>query len=74
VHPLDPSLTDSSAIGAAIVAAACAGGQAIAVGHPPEQVGLAPDRGRSSWWEAQASRHESEVARMQTGTCPRPAQ
>ena len=42
VHPPDPSLTDSSAIGAAIVAAAGAAGEVIAVratgngpGSPP---------------------------------------
>ena len=34
VHPPDPSLTDSSAIGAAIVAAAGAAGQVIVAVHP----------------------------------------
>jgi xylulokinase len=62
VHPPDPSLTDSSAIGAAIVAAAGADGQVIVGGHPRERVGIAPDRGRSAWWDLQAERHESAVA------------
>jgi sugar (pentulose or hexulose) kinase len=70
VHPPDPALTDSSAIGAAVVAAAGADGHAIAVGHSRERTGLAPDHSRFAWWELQAERHEYEVARMQTGMVP----
>ena len=63
----DPSLTDSSAIGAAIgaaiVAAAGVTGQVgLAVGPYLERAGIAPDRRRSAWWELQAERHESAVA------------
>ena len=61
-RPPDPSLTDSSAIGAAIVAAAGADGQVVAVHPDGEHAGLAPDRSRSTWWESQAERHESAVA------------
>jgi hypothetical protein len=42
VHPPDPSLTDSSAIGAAIVAAAGADGQLVAVHHEEERPGWVP--------------------------------
>jgi xylulokinase len=61
-RPPDPSLTDSSAIGAAMVAAAGAAGQSLAVHPDAERPGLVPDRGRSAWWERQAERHESAVA------------
>ena len=61
-RPPDPSLSDSSAIGAAIVAAAGADGQLIAAHSDGEHAGLAPDRSRSTWWESQAERHESAVA------------
>jgi len=61
VHPPDPSLTDSSAIGAAIVAAAGAAGQAVAVQRDRQRARLAPDGSRSAWWESQARRHESAV-------------
>jgi hypothetical protein len=61
VHPPDPSLTDSSAIGAAVVAAAGAAGEVIAVQRDAERARLAPDRGRRGWWEWQAQRHESAV-------------
>jgi xylulokinase len=61
-RPPDPSLTDSSAIGAAIVAAAGADGQLVAVHPDGERAELAPDRSRSTWWESQAERHESAVA------------
>jgi xylulokinase len=61
VHPPDPSLTDSSAIGAAVVAAAGAAGEVIAVARDRERARLAPDRGRSAWWQSQAQRHESAV-------------
>jgi xylulokinase len=70
VHPPDPSLTDSSAIGAAIVAAAGAAGETIAVHRDGERAGIAPDRDRCAWWERRAARHEAEVARIQSGTGP----
>jgi xylulokinase len=62
VHPPSPSLTDSSAIGAAVVAAAGAAGQVVAVRPGEGRTGLAPDRSRSAWWQAQAKRHETAVA------------
>jgi len=62
VHPPDPSLTDSSAVGAAIVAAAGAAGQVLAVHQGEERTGIAPDPARFSWWERQAARHEAAVA------------
>jgi xylulokinase len=61
-RPPDPSLTDGSAIGAAIVAAAGSTGQAVAVRRDGERAGFAPNRSRSAWWELQAERHESAVA------------
>jgi len=60
-RPPDPSLTDSSAIGAAIVAAAGVTGQAVAVRRDGERADFAPDRSRSAWWESYAERHESAV-------------
>jgi xylulokinase len=68
-RPPDPSLTDSSAIGAAMVAAAGAAGQSLAVHPDAGRPGLVPDRGRSAWWERQAERHESAVA-GQIADCP----
>ena len=62
VRPPDPSLADSSAVGAAIVAAAGAGGQVVAVQPDEERAGIAPDPARFSWWERQAARHEAAVA------------
>jgi xylulokinase len=62
VHPPDPSLTDSSAVGAAIVAAAGAAGQVVAVHQDEERTGVTPDPARFSWWERQAARHEAAVA------------
>jgi len=62
VYPPDPSLTDSSAIGAAVVAAAGAAGQAVAVHRGEGRAGLVPDRGRGAWWESLAQRHEAAVA------------
>lgn len=62
VHPPDPSLTDSSAVGAAIVAAAGAAGQVLSVHRDEERTGVAPDPARFSWWERQAARHEAAVA------------
>jgi xylulokinase len=64
-RPPDPSLTDSSAIGAAIIAAAGATGQVVAVRPDRKPARLAPDPGRTAWWGWQAQRHESAVARQQ---------
>jgi xylulokinase len=61
VHPPDPSLTDGSAVGAAIVAAGAAG-QMLAVHQDEERTPIAPDPARFSWWERQAARHEAAVA------------
>jgi len=61
-RPPDPSLTDSSAIGAAIVAAAGLTGAPLAVRPAGERAGLTPDRSRSAWWESHAERHEAAVA------------
>jgi xylulokinase len=62
VRPPDPSLTDSSAVGAAIVAAAGAAGEVLAVHQDEERTGISPDPSRFSWWERQAARHEAAVA------------
>jgi hypothetical protein len=49
-------------VGAAIVAAAGAAGQVLAVHQDVERTGVAPDPARFSWWERQAARHEAAVA------------
>jgi xylulokinase len=67
VRPPDPSLVDSSAVGAAIVAAAGAGGRVVAVRQDTERSRVAPDPARFAWWERQAARHEAAVAGLVAG-------
>ena len=75
VHPPDPSLTDSSAIGAAVVAAAGATGQVIAVrrdgngpGSPPTAAVLPGGRrrrsGTSLLWRARSAAGEARDGGM----------
>jgi sugar (pentulose or hexulose) kinase len=62
VYPPDPSLTDSYAIGAALVAAAGPMVAWLRSGAIRNGPGLPPTAVGSAWWDVRAERHESAVA------------
>jgi xylulokinase len=66
VRPPDPLATESSAVGAALVAAGAAG-QVIAVHQADERTRLTPDPSRASRWDRLATRRQSAIAQLSPG-------
>jgi xylulokinase len=64
VCPAEEPARDSSAVGAAIVAAAGAAGHVVDVQYEEEREVVTPDPASSARWARMAERHESAVAAM----------